>query len=135
MYVGMMFIAHCAEHLFAGPIPFSVFTGYFASINQPFPTAMVVLAGLIEMAVTIGLASGFMTRIAALGAVAYLFVSVGLGGHFGVGYVWVLTTGGWEFPALWMFAVSIFAFIGGGPVSVDTWLKNKFPEMPKHSFD
>jgi putative oxidoreductase len=29
MYVGLMFIAHFAGHLFAGPIPFGVFTSYF----------------------------------------------------------------------------------------------------------
>ena len=113
IYVGMMFVAHFAGHLFGGPILFRVFSDYFASINLPYPSAFVILAGLIELAVTIGLAFGFMTRIAAVGAVAYLFTSVGLGGHYGVGYVSVLPTGGWEFPAFWMFTVSFFAFIGG----------------------
>ncbi len=122
MYVGLMFIAHFSGHLFAGPGPFQVFTDYFGSIGLPFPQAFVILAGLIELAVAIGLAFGFMTRIAALGAAVYLVVSVGLGGHFSAGYVWVLPNDGWEFPALWIFAVSLFTYTGAGPVSVDRWL-------------
>jgi putative oxidoreductase len=131
MYVGLMFIAHFAGHLFAGPIPFGVFSSYFGSIGLPYPAAIVILAGVIELAVAIGLAFGFMTRIAAARAAIYLFVSVGLGGHFGVGYVWVLPTGGWEFPALWIFAVAIFILVGGGVNGVDHWLKSRFTGLPK----
>lgn len=123
IYVGLMFIAHFAGHLFAGPAPFKVFVDYFGSIGLPQPAAFVILAGLIELAVTIGLAFGFMTRLAAIGAAVYLFVSVGLGGHYSVGYIWVLPTGGWEFPALWIFATAIFAFTGGGPISLDARLR------------
>jgi putative oxidoreductase len=131
MYVGLMFIPHFAGHLFAGPIPFGVFSSYFGSIGLPYPAAFVILAGVIELAVTIGLAFGFMTRIAAAAAAIYLFVSVGLGGHFGVGYVWVLPTGGWEFPALWIFAVATFVLTGGGVNSIDRWLVSRFPRLPK----
>lgn len=131
IYVGLMFVAHFSGHLFAGPVPFAVFTDYFGSIGLPYPAAFVILAGLIEVAVTVGLAFGFMTRIAAVGAAVYLFVSVGFGGHFAVGYVWVLPTGGWEFPALWIFAVSLFALTGGGPVPVDAWLRDRFSHLPR----
>ena len=131
IYVGLMFIAHFAGHLFAGPIPFNVFTKYFSSIHLQFPGAMVIFAGLIELAVSLGLVFGFMTRMAAIAGAIYLFVAVGLGGHFGVGYVWVLPTGGWEFPAFWIFIVSIFSFVGGGPISIDNWLKQSFPNIPK----
>jgi putative oxidoreductase len=131
IYVGLMFIAHFAGHLFAGSAPFAVFVDYFGSIGLPYPGAFVILAGIIELAVTIGLAFGFMTRIAAAGAAIYLFVSVWLGGHFAVGYVWVLPTGGWEFPALWIFAVSLFVMTGAGPASVDWWLKRKFTKLSK----
>lgn len=129
IYVGLMFIAHFVGHLFAGPAPFGVYVAYFGSIGLPAPAAFVILAGLIEVAVAIGLAFGLMTRIAAIGAAVYLFVAVGLGGHFGVGYVWVLPTGGWEFPALWIFAVLIFAFTGGGPISIDAMARRR-PGMP-----
>ncbi|MEQ8778726.1 MAG: DoxX family protein [Roseibium album] len=131
IYVGLMFIAHFAGHLFAGPMPFEVFVDYFDSIGLPVPTAFVILAGVIELAVTIGLAFGLLTRIAAVGAAVYLFVSVGLGGHYSVGYIWVLPTGGWEFPALWIFAVSIFAFTGGGPASIDRLLVKAVHTMPQ----
>jgi len=131
IYVGLMLIAHFAGHLFAGPIPFNVFTKYFSSIHLQFPGAMVILAGLIELAVSLGLVFGFMTRLAALAGAIYLFVAVGLGGHFSVGYVWVLPTGGWEFPAFWIFIISIFVFVGGGPISIDNWLKQRFPNIPK----
>ncbi len=130
IYVGLMFIAHFAGHLFAGPMPFAVFVDYFNSIGLPAPTAFVIFAGLIELAVTVGLAFGFLTRIAAIGAAVYLFVSVGLGGHYSVGYIWVLPTGGWEFPALWIFAVSVFAFTGGGPASIDRLLAKNYEAMP-----
>jgi putative oxidoreductase len=131
LYVGLMFIAHFAGHLFAGPIPFGVFESYFGSIGLPYPAAFVILAGVIELAVAIGLAFGLMTRIAAAGAAIYLFVSVGLGGHYSVGYVWVLPTGGWEFPALWIFAVALFTLTGGGVNSIDRWLTSSFPKLPK----
>lgn len=127
IYAGLMFIAHFAGHLFAGPAPFAVFADYFGSIGLPWPAAFVILAGLIEIAVTIGLAFGLMTRLAAFGATAYLFVSVGLGGHYSVGYVWVLPTGGWEFPALWMFVTAVFMFAGGGPLSLDTRIRGAWP--------
>ncbi|MGY0399803.1 MAG: DoxX family protein [Ostreibacterium sp.] len=122
-YVGLMMIGHFVGHIFSGPIPFGVFTTYFMSLNLPYPNQMVVLAGLIELAVAIGLTFGFMTRIAALGGAIYLFVAVGLGGHYTAGYIWVLPGDGWEFPALWISIISVFIFSGGGKISVDAWLK------------
>lgn len=123
VYVGLMFIAHFAGHLFAGPQAFGVFRDYFGSIGLPYPAYFVVLAGLIELAVAFGLAFGFLTRLAAVGGAVYLLVSVGMGGHYGVGYIWVLPTGGWEFPALWAFVVAVFTYTGAGPVSVDSYLR------------
>jgi putative oxidoreductase len=131
LYVGLMFVPHFAGHIFAGPAPFGVFADYFGSIGLPYPAAFVVLAGLIELAATIGLAFGCMTRIAAISAAVYLFVSVGLGGHFSSGYIWVLPGAGWEFPALWIFALSIVAATGGGRVSADAWLKSRFSNLPR----
>lgn len=123
VYVGLMFIAHFAGHLFAGPQAFGVFRDYFASIGLPYSAFFVVLAGIIELAVALGLAFGFLTRIAAFGGAVYLLVSVGMGGHYGVGYIWVLPTGGWEFPALWAFVVAVFTYTGAGPISIDSYLR------------
>ncbi|MFA0194231.1 DoxX family protein [Vibrio artabrorum] len=130
IYVGMMFIAHFTGHLLAGGAPFAVFSDYFGSIGLPFPQAFVVLAGVIEVALAVMLSFGFMTRLAGFGSAAYLFVSVGLGGHYAVGYVWVLPTGGWEFPAMWIFVSGIFMLAGGGKSSVDSWLKDKYRYNP-----
>jgi putative oxidoreductase len=124
-YVGLMMVGHFAGHIFAGPVPFGVFSSYFGSIGLPYPSQMVVLAGLIELAVAIGLTFGFMTRTAAFGGAIYLFVAVGLGGHYTAGYIWVLPTGGWEFPALWISVISTFIFSGGGKISIDAWLKQQ----------
>lgn len=118
-YVGLMFVSHFTGHVFAGPIPFAAFVSYFGQIGMPFPPAAVVLAGLIEIAVCTGLAFGLLTRpLAALGAF-YLLFAVGIGGHFSIGYSWALPGLGWEFPALWAFAVALFGLFGAGPISLD----------------
>lgn len=124
-YVGMMFVAHFTGHILAGPIPFAVFEHYFASIGLPFANFFVILAGLIEISLAIMLSFGLLTRLAAFGSIVYLFVSVGLGGHFSAGYVWVLPKGGWEFPALWIFTSGIFLISGGGEISIDSYIKKK----------
>ncbi len=126
IYVGMMFVAHFTGHILAGGAPFAVFTDYFGGIGLPFPQAFVVLAGVIELSLAIMLSFGFMTRLAGFGSAIYLFVSVGLGGHYAVGYVWVLPTGGWEFPAMWIFVSGIFMLAGGGKSSADSWLKERY---------
>jgi putative oxidoreductase len=121
-YVGLMFVSHFTGHVLAGPIPFAAFVSYFGQVGMPFPPASVVLAGLIEIAVCTGLAFGLLTRpLAALGAF-YLLFAVGIGGHFSIGYSWALPGLGWEFPALWAFAVAIFGIFGAGPISLDAKL-------------
>lgn len=121
-YVGLMFISHFTGHVFAGPIPFDAFVDYFREIGMPSPSASVVLAGLIEITVCIGLAFGLMTRpIAVLGTV-YLLFAVGIGGHFSIGYSWALPGLGVEFPVFWAFAVALFGIFGAGPISLDARL-------------
>ncbi|SON53232.1 DoxX family protein [Vibrio tapetis] len=126
IYIGMMFVAHFTGHILAGGAPFAVFSDYFGGIGLPFPQAFVVLAGVIELSLTIMLSFGLMTRLAGFVSAIYLFVSVGLGGHYAVGYVWVLPTGGWEFPAMWIFVSGIFVLAGGGKSSADHWLREKY---------
>ena len=122
VYVALMFVSHFTGHVLAGPIPFAAFVDYFGHVGMPFPPASVVLAGLIEIAVCTGLAFGFLTRpLAALGAF-YLLFAVGIGGHFAIGYSWALPGLGWEFPALWAFAIAIFGIFGAGPISLDAKL-------------
>jgi putative oxidoreductase len=84
-YVGLMFISHFTGHVLAGPIPHDALIPYFGSVGMPFPSASIVVAGLLEITVCIGLALGLLTRpLAALGAFYVLF-AVGIGGHFSIG--------------------------------------------------
>ncbi|WP_457329499.1 DoxX family protein [Rhizobacter sp. P5_C2] len=124
-YVGLMFISHFTGHIFAGPIPFDAFVDLFGQIGMPLPAASVVLAGLIEITVCIGLTFGLWTRPVAVLGTFYLLFAVGIGGHFSIGYSWALPGLGWEFPALWSFAVALFGMFGPGPISLDAKLDSR----------
>jgi putative oxidoreductase len=124
-YVGLMFISHFTGHVLAGPIPFGAFVGYFGQVGMPFPAASVVLAGLIEITVCVCLAFGLGTRPAAFLGTFYLLFAVGIGGHFSLGYSWAMPGLGWEFPALWAFAVVLFGIFGAGPISLDARFASK----------
>jgi putative oxidoreductase len=60
----------------------------------------------------------FTRPVALLGSV-YLLMSMLLGGHFHIGYVWALPDGGYEFGVCWAAMVAVFAVLGGGRYSVD----------------
>ncbi len=60
---------------------------------------------------------------ASLGISVYLLMSMLLGGHFHIGYVWALPEGGYEFGVFWAVMVAVFAVIGGGRHSVDHALR------------
>ncbi len=123
VYVGLMFIAHYSGHVLAGPMQFQIFADYFSGVGFGIGAPMVVLAGVIEIAVSIGLVFGLMTRITAVVGALYLFFATLWGAHFTAGYIWVLPTGGWEFSALWIMVVLAFAMTGGSNESVDAWLR------------
>ncbi|MDQ8040179.1 MAG: DoxX family protein, partial [Rickettsiella sp.] len=65
-YIGFDLIAHCAEKLFSGPIPFQPNAKAFAVLGIPNSELFVKLAGLIELRGTISLGLGFFTRIGAI---------------------------------------------------------------------
>jgi putative oxidoreductase len=69
VYVGLIFIAHYSGHVLAGPEQFQVFASYFAGVGFHIGGPMVVLEGVIEIAVSIGLVFGLATRFAATSAV------------------------------------------------------------------
>jgi putative oxidoreductase len=46
-----------------------------------------------------------------------------LGGHFPIGYVWILPDGGYEFGVFWAVMVTVFIITGGGPVSLDNEIR------------
>jgi putative oxidoreductase len=127
VYVGLMFIPHFGSHILGGPFQFKIYTLYFASLGIPLPAIQVALAGSIELISAVGLTLGLFTRpVAVLGSV-YLLMSMLLGGHFQIGYVWALPQGGYEFGLFWAVMIAVFAVLGGGVNSLDRELWRSEP--------
>jgi putative oxidoreductase len=127
IYVGLMFVPHYGSHILGGPFQFNIYTLYFASLGMPLPAMQVALAGSIELIAAVGLTLGLFTRpIALLGSV-YLLMSMYLGGHFQIGYVWALPEGGYEFGVFWAVMIAVFAVLGGGRNSLDAQLWQSEP--------
>jgi putative oxidoreductase len=119
VYVGLMFVPHFGSHILGGPFQFKIYTLYFASLGIYMPAAQVALAGAIEFICAVGLTLGLLTRPVALLGSVYLLMSMLLGGHFQIGYVWALPEGGYEFGVFWAVMIAVFAVLGGGRNSVD----------------
>jgi len=127
VYVALMFVPHFGSHILGGPFQFDIYTLYFTSLGIPMPAMQVALAGSIELISAVGLTLGLFTRpVAMLGSV-YLLMSMLLGGHFRIGYVWALPEGGYEFGVFWAVMVAVFAVLGGGRNSVDRELWQSEP--------
>src|SRR5260370_2371476 len=122
VYVCLMFVPHFGSHILGGPFQFQIYTLYFASLGIPMPAAQVALAGSIELICAVGLTLGLFTRPVALLGSVYLLMSMLLGGHFQIGYVWALPDGGYEFGVFWAAMVAVFAVLGGGANSADRQL-------------
>jgi putative oxidoreductase len=119
VYVGLMFVPHFGSHILGGPYQFKIYTLYFESLGIYMPAAQVALAGSIELICAVGLALGLFTRPVALLGSVYLLMSMLLGGHFQIGYVWALPNGGYEFGVFWAAIIAVFAVVGGGPYAAD----------------
>jgi putative oxidoreductase len=119
VYVGLMFVPHFGSHILGGPFQFQIYTLYFQSLGIVMPAAQVALAGAIELISAVGLVLGLFTRPVALLGSVYLLMSMLLGGHFQIGYVWALPNGGYEFGVFWAAMIAVFAVVGGGPYSTD----------------
>jgi putative oxidoreductase len=122
VYVGLMFVPHFGSHILGGPFQFNIYTLYFASLGMPLPAVQVALAGSIELIAAVGLTLGLFTRPVALLGSVYLLMSMFLGGHFQIGYVWALPEGGYEFGVFWAAMIAVFAVLGGGRNSLDAQL-------------
>jgi putative oxidoreductase len=96
-----------------------IYTLYFESLGIQMPAIQVALAGSIELITAVGLTLGLFTRPVALLGSVYLLMSMLLGGHFHIGYVWALPDGGYEFGVFWAVMVAVFAVVGGGRNSLD----------------
>src|SRR5258708_1804605 len=109
VYVGLMFVPHFGSHILGGPFQFKIYTLYFESLGIHLPAAQVALAGSIELISAVGLTLGLFTRPVALLGSVYLLMSMLLGGHFQIGYVWALPKGGYAFAVLWAPMIAVFA--------------------------
>ena len=127
LYIGLMFVPHFVGHIFAGPNQFGIYTQYFAGLGLPLPAVQLLLAGTVELIAAIGLVLGLFTRPVALLASAYLLMSMLLGGHFTIGYVWILPNGGYEFGVFWAVMIAVFVLLGGGRNSADRALWRSEP--------
>jgi putative oxidoreductase len=122
-----MFVPHFGSHILGGPFQFKIYTLYFESLGIHMPAVQVALAGSIELISAVGLTLGLFTRPVALLGSAYLLMSMLLGGHFQIGYVWALPQGGYEFGVFWAAMIAVFAVLGGGRDSADRELWRSEP--------
>ena len=92
----------------------------FAGMGIPFPEVAVVLAILGEFVGGLGLALGALTRVAALGPLFTMLVAV-FWVHFSKGLF--AQGGGFEYPLTLLLVSLVFVVHGGGPYSLDAWVK------------
>lgn len=109
LYLGLNFVPHFTEKLFAGTLLRMQDVKAFIELGVPYADFLVWAAGVCELGAAISLGLGLFLRLGSLGAVFYLFIATFLGHHFSLGFIWVGPGGGWEFAVLW--AVLIFSFV------------------------
>ena len=119
IYVGFDMVPHFTEKLFAGPGPFNEDVKAFAAFGLPWPEGLVIIGGLCELGIAVGIGAGVLTRLAAIGGTVYFLIATIIGGHFTLGFIWASPGGGWEYPVLMMVAFMSFAYRGAGRFSVD----------------
>jgi putative oxidoreductase len=88
---------------------------FFAS-KLGLPPWVAVLAGLVEFGGGLLLASGLVTRVAAVLVMGLMTVAV-IQVHLPYGFFW--TEGGYEYPLLWGILALSFVIRGGGRFSLD----------------
>jgi putative oxidoreductase len=132
VYFGFNELGHATEKIFAGYHSWShmtndVFAPFAAKTFPPFtllssaPGLFVIIAGLIEFALAIGIGFGFMTRLAGAGGVLFLLIAtIGYGKEWFNGYGWA--GAGWEYVMLLIVFFISFVFTGAGKFSIDSWL-------------
>lgn len=126
LYLGLNFIPHFTEKLFAGQAPRELDIKAFTGLGLNDPAFFVWLAGLCEFAAAIGVGLGFLIRLAALGAVLYLMIATYLGHHFVKGFIWANPGGGWEYATMWMVLIFAFALTKSHQFSIDQYLEDRF---------
>jgi putative oxidoreductase len=129
LYIGFDLVPHATEKLFAGPTHFESDVKAFAGFGLPVPEFFVILGGLCELGIAIGIGLGLLTRLAGYCAALYFLIATLIGGHFLNGFIWADAGGGWEYPVLMMALFITFSVRGAGPFSLDGVLGGR-PEVP-----
>lgn len=124
LYVGFDLVPHFTEKLFAGPGPRLEDVSAFQSMDLSGAFWFVLVAGLCELGIAIGIGLGFLTRLAGVCAALYFFIATYLGGHFSNGFIWASEGGGWEYPALMITLFLAFSAIGPTRFSLDGVMRN-----------
>lgn len=123
VYFGFDMVGHFAEKLFAGSGSFAHMAHQFESFGLPNGALFVIVGGLCELGVAIGIGMGFLTRLAGVGGALYFMIANHYGAHFANGFTW--SNGpddGWEYPLLMTLFYLSFSLSGAGRFSVDGWL-------------
>jgi putative oxidoreductase len=97
-------------------------TQTFTQLGIPYPHYAVYLAIAGELAGGLGLLVGFLTRIAAFGALASMAVGIYFA-HAGHGLL--AKNGGWEYPLVLGLVALFFMTHGAGPASLDAFTTRK----------
>ncbi len=126
LYIGLDFVPHFTEKLFAGAGPHMDDVKAFEQLGTPAPDFLVWLAGLCELGAAIGIGLGLLTRLASLGSALYLLIATLMGSHFTMGFIWASPGGGWEYPVLWIVLILSFCYSGAGAFSIDGVLRRHF---------
>ena len=124
LYVGFDLIPHFTEKLFAGSAPRLEDIAAFQSMGLSGAFWFVIVAGLCELGIAIGIGLGFLTRLAGACAALYFLIASYLGGHFSNGFIWASEGGGWEYPALMIALFMVFSAIGATRFSLDDTLRS-----------
>lgn len=123
--VGAFLVPHGAQKLFGlfGGYGLEA-TGQYFEQNLGFANGYLAAlsAGSVEFFGGLLLAVGLLTRISA-GAIS-VFLGVALTFHAANGFFW--TSGGIEYPLLWMILAVTFWVNGGGRLSVDRLIGKEF---------
>lgn len=124
IYFGFDMTGHFVEKIFAGTKSFHFMADQFAGFGLPNGGLFVIVGGLCELGIAIGIGAGFLTRLAGFGGALYFLIANHYGAHFENGFTWSnRPDGGWEYPMLMTLFFLSFALSGAGRFSIDGWLQ------------
>lgn len=124
LYLGLDFVPHFTEKLFAGVAPHMGDVNAFIQLGVPYADFFVWMAGLCEFGAAIALGLGLLIRLGSFGTVLYLLIATILGHHFSLGFIWAGPGGGWEFATMWTVLILSFGITGFRGFSLDQKIRD-----------